>query len=136
MTLPEEVDVGDYQKAFATFDDFEAAQYHQISRGRLEIIQRFIGVAEKEKERLIQQYLFDHLWLLDPSWERIPTTSRMEEGVKKEFGSLDAELTEDEAGAGGYQVRNECRQARRHRVEALRGKGDDDGPAFAVEEVP
>jgi hypothetical protein len=52
-------------------DDLEAAEYHRIAQGRLEIIKRFEDLLDDdEKERIIQEHLFEHLWLLDPSWER------------------------------------------------------------------
>ena len=35
-------------------------------------------VDDDEKEKVLQKYLFDHLWLLDPSWERATGTEVME----------------------------------------------------------
>ena len=45
---------------------------------------------------MIQYYLFDHLWLLHPSWERASTNQRIEEQVAKEFEQLDTKLTPEE----------------------------------------
>ena len=94
--LDEFVDFSALEKAFTQIDELEAAQFHLIARGRLEVIERFAGIADTEKEKIIQQYLFEHLWLLDPSWERVPTSARMEEAVKREFANIDANLSEDE----------------------------------------
>lgn len=85
-----------FEAVFAGIEDLEAAEYHQIVRGRLEVIEAFAGIAEHEKERVIQKYLFDHLWLLHPSWERASTKARIEESVKKEFADIDAKLSEEE----------------------------------------
>ena len=88
----------------ATVDDLEAAYYHQIVQGRLQVIEQFIGVVDHEKERVIQKHLFDHLWLLHPSWERASTNKRIEESVTREFGKLDAGLTKAET-AGRIDIR-------------------------------
>ena len=53
-------------------------------------------VDENALERVIQEYLFDHLWLLDPSWERTEGTELMEKRVDKLFEDVDASLTNEE----------------------------------------
>jgi len=47
-------------------------------------------------EKAIQQHLFKHLWLLDPSWERATGTEYMEQQVDTEFKKLNAKLTKEE----------------------------------------
>jgi phosphomevalonate kinase len=49
-----------------------------------------------EKEKVLQKYIFDHLWLLHPTWERASTNARIEETVTKEWGKIDAKLTKKE----------------------------------------
>ena len=50
-------------------DALEASLYRDIVKSRLEAIEKFDGLIDDDaKERVLQQYLFDHLWLLDPSW--------------------------------------------------------------------
>lgn len=78
------------------FDDLEAAYYHEILRGRLEVIKHFEKVVDTEKEKVIQEHVFEHLWLLHPSWERASTNQRIEESVTKEFDKVDAGLTDEE----------------------------------------
>jgi hypothetical protein len=91
--------------AFSSIDDIEAAQYGEIARGRVSVIASFVGLVDADaKERLIQQHLFDHLWLLDTSWERASTNERIEQTVKKEFDQIDAQLTDDER-AGRIDIR-------------------------------
>ena len=84
-------------KAFASIDDIEAVQYAEIARGRVGVIGSFTALVDADaKERVIQSHLFDHLWLLDTSWERASTNERIEESVTKEFAKIEAGLTEDE----------------------------------------
>lgn len=94
--LPENPDFAVLEAVFGGIDEIEGAQYHQIARVRLDVIRAFVGIVEAEREKLIQRYLFGHLWLLDPSWERASTNARIEEAVTKEFDEVDASLTEEE----------------------------------------
>ena len=80
----------------AGFDDLEAAYYYEIVQGRLEVVRQFEKVVDTEKERVIQNHVFDHLWLLHPSWERASTNQRIEETVTKEFGKVTAKLSAEE----------------------------------------
>ena len=94
--LPEQPDFTVLEAVFSGIDEIEQAEYHQIARARLEVIRKFVGIVESERERVIQQFLFDHLWLLHPSWERASTNLRIEEAVTKEFEKIDAGLSEEE----------------------------------------
>ena len=92
-------------RAFASIDDIEAAEYGQIARGRVSVIGSFAGLVDADsKEKVIQQHLFDHLWLLDTSWERASTNERIEETVRKEFDEITAKLTPEEL-AGRVDIR-------------------------------
>lgn len=78
-------------------DDLEATLYYEIAKSRVEVIQKFQGlVDENEKEKVLQQYLFDHLWLLDPSWERADGSELMESRVSAEWATLSKMLTPEE----------------------------------------
>ena len=46
-------------------------------------------------ERVLQRYLFDHLWLLDAAWERA-TGSEQIESCLREVGVITDDLTEKE----------------------------------------
>ena len=84
-------------EVFASLDDIEATLYHQIVSERVEVIKVLQEkVEENAREKAIQQHLFAHLWLLDPSWERATETAYMEKRVEKEFGKLNAKLSEEE----------------------------------------
>ena len=92
-------------KAFATIDDIEAAEYGQIAKGRVSVISSFADLVDADaKEKVIQTHLFDHLWLLDTSWERASTNERIEESVRKEFDEIYAGLSPEEK-AGRVEIR-------------------------------
>jgi Histidine kinase-, DNA gyrase B-, and HSP90-like ATPase len=102
--LPDEPDIADFQKVFGGLDEVEAAEYHRIARGRLDVIERFRKIAPDQKEKIVQEFLFDHLWLLHPSWERPTSNKQIEQAVQTEWGKIDAKLT-DEEKAGRIDIR-------------------------------
>jgi hypothetical protein len=86
-----------FAEIFADLDDIEATLYHQIVNERLQIIEALQDKVEaNDLEKIIQKHLFDHLWLLDPSWERTTGTEYMEQQVEKEWGKINAKLTSEE----------------------------------------
>ncbi|APX69219.1 hypothetical protein BKD03_07260 [Brucella sp. 09RB8471] len=75
-------DVEGFLKAFKAVDEVEAALYHETVRGRLQIIRNYLELVEENAlEKVLQRKLFDHLWLLDPSWDRATGTTEMEVSV-------------------------------------------------------
>src|SRR5690606_100874 len=55
----------------ADIDSIEDSLYSDIVRGRLQVIQAFESKVENDElEKILQEYLFEHLWLLDPAFER------------------------------------------------------------------
>lgn len=84
-------------RLFENIDELEAVYYHDIAKGRLEIIQTFKDLSTPAtKEQALQQHLFDHLWLLHPSWERAASNARIEEKAVTEFADVTAGLTQEE----------------------------------------
>ena len=74
-----------FMEYLADVDALEAASYLEIVRERLAVIQKLqVKVAENVLERVLQEYVFDHLWLFDPSWERATgeQTMHMEERLQ------------------------------------------------------
>jgi hypothetical protein len=64
-------------------DDYEASLWGDILRSRIEAIDQFRNLTKaNEKEVVLQEHLFKHLWLLDPAWERTTLGGRMEEDLK------------------------------------------------------
>ena len=96
-----------FLEIIGNFDDFEATLYYQIIQERLEIISALRDkVEDNSVEKTIQKFLYDHLWLLDPSWDRATETPYMEQTVKKEFEELDAkEMLTDKELNGRYDIK-------------------------------
>ena len=85
---------------FSQLDDLEASAYYQISKDRLEVIQKLTNlVDDNAKERAFQEHLYKHLWLLDPSWERATHTARMESQVAIKLDEVYESLTEEQRKA-------------------------------------
>lgn len=64
-------------------DDYEAALWVDILKSRIQAISQFRCLTRTdEKERVLQEHLFDHLWLLAASWERATGSERMEEDLR------------------------------------------------------
>ena len=72
-------------RAFREFDQYEAALYYDVARGRVEVIrtleEKFLN--KNKLEALIRDYLAEHLWLLDPSWDMATEPVETEKTVKK-----------------------------------------------------
>ncbi len=89
--------LGALSRAFLNLDDIEASLYHQIVKGRVSFIEALSElVDENAKEKLIQEHLFEHLWLLDNSWERAAGSDYMEQRLIKEFEEVDVHLNDNE----------------------------------------
>lgn len=86
----------DMLPVLAAQDTYEAALYVDILRSRLSAIAKFreISLAD-ERERVLQVHLFEHLWLLDASWERATLSERMEQDLRR---IAPGEFALDEAG--------------------------------------
>jgi len=102
--ITEDADMSVVQAVFDGVDELEAMGYYDIAKGRLEVIDAFSKIVPTEKEKIIQQHLYDHLWLLHPSWERSATNAQIEQAVDKEFNKIDASLTAEEK-AGRVDIR-------------------------------
>lgn len=77
-------------------DSLEASLYRDIVKSRLDAIRDFQTIIDEgAKERVLQKYLFDHLWLLDPAWERATGSPIMESRLTTE-GVLIEDMSEKE----------------------------------------
>lgn len=94
LETPEDLDL--LARLFGTVDEIESVHYYEIAKGRLEVVKQFKEALPNARERLLQQHIFDHLWLLDPSWERAASNHRIEEAVTTEFKNVDAGLSKEE----------------------------------------
>lgn len=87
-----------FGRIFSDIQDIEATLYYDIASQRVEIINKISECCDaNDKERVIQNYLFDNLWLLDASWDRATRGSeRLEQSVTKEFDAVSRTLTDEE----------------------------------------
>lgn len=69
----EQLDINNLEiavKLFSELDDIEASWYYQITEGRLDIIKKLSDhIDDDVLEKVIQRHIYNHLWLLDPSWD-------------------------------------------------------------------
>ncbi|MGI5286174.1 BbrUII/HgiDII family restriction enzyme [Nonomuraea polychroma] len=81
---------------FQDIDEIEAVMYYRILQQRLKIIDVLQSAVDEDAlERVLQEHLFDHLWLLDPSWDRA-ADSHMEQVVEEAFAEITHRLSADE----------------------------------------
>jgi hypothetical protein len=69
---------------FRSIDDLELSYYGQIVKLRIGIIKTLQEkLKANEKELVLRDYIYDHLWLLDPAWERTKGSEHAETLVNK-----------------------------------------------------
>ena len=84
-------------RIFANQAEIEAAHYYKIVDQRLSVIEGLERMVEDNTiEKMIQNYLADNLWLLDPSWERAADGVYVEERVGTAFEKINENLSEEE----------------------------------------
>jgi Histidine kinase-, DNA gyrase B-, and HSP90-like ATPase len=68
----------------AKADSYESGLWVDILRSRVESISQFRNLTSaNDKEVVLQKHLFNHLWILDPAWERATLSLRMEENLRE-----------------------------------------------------
>ncbi|MEM7431003.1 MAG: ATP-binding protein [Pseudomonadota bacterium] len=114
--------VAAFTDVFARADEIEATLYHQIVEERLRVIQKLQEkVEDNALEKVLQEYLFDHLWLLDPSWDRATETPVMEKKVKKLFDGV-KEKEDSEISNGRVDIKYKT-TAGKHVIVELKRAG-------------
>ncbi len=69
-------------EAFTRLDDIEASYYYDITRGRIEVINKLLKDVESNVlEKALQEHIGEHLWLIDPSWDRATENAELEKRV-------------------------------------------------------
>ena len=69
-------------KIFDDIDDLELSYYGQIVKMRLSIITTLEEkLSADKKETVIRDHIYKHLWLLDPSWERVQGSEAAEQRI-------------------------------------------------------
>jgi hypothetical protein len=65
-------------------DTYESGLWVDILRSRVVAISGFRELSSAdEKEKVLQEHLFNHLWMLDASWERATLSTRIEEDLRR-----------------------------------------------------
>lgn len=81
---------------FGDLDSLEANLYGIIVRQRINIIRTLQDKIDKnDLEKVIQEYLFEHPWLLDSSLERPEADIVMEKRIDQLFKKVDSKLSEE-----------------------------------------
>ena len=115
-----------FGKVFGNQDELEATFYYQIVQGRIRVVRALQEmVDENARERVIQEHVFDHLWLLDPSWERATATESMEQRVSTAFRGVDAGLSDKEK-SGRVDIRYRTTAGKHVIIELKRAGVDTD----------
>ena len=83
-------DVTQFLDYFSDLSSIEASKYHEIVEGRLEVVRKLNENADQNAlEKVLQECIFENLWLLDPAWERATQYAKMEETVKTSIDGVD-----------------------------------------------
>jgi hypothetical protein len=86
-------------RILADRDSLEASLYRDIVKNRLDVIDELQRLVDaNDRERVLQKYLFDHLWLLDPAWERATGSQEMERRLRLQEPFKDDDTTKDQYG--------------------------------------
>ena len=86
-----ESNINNFLSYLSDIDAIEAAHYHEIVVERLRVIDKFNNIVDKNaKEKVLQKYIFEHLWLLDPAWERATKYEHMEQRLQNVINSVSA----------------------------------------------
>ena len=73
------VDVRSLREILKAMEDLEIAHYYQVAKTRWTILQQFEKLVDRnEKEKFLQEKIYDNTWLMDASWER-PTEDKRKE---------------------------------------------------------
>ncbi|WP_345461396.1 hypothetical protein [Nocardioides marinquilinus] len=92
-------DIAAATSLFRDVTDIQAALYHQIVQQRIEVIEKLLAhFDDNALEKVLQDHLFENLWLLDPGWERA-TDRKKEERIASSFADIDATLKQEERDA-------------------------------------
>jgi hypothetical protein len=85
-------DVESWAPIFASLETFEAALFLQVTIPRLKAIEKLKSLVDVDvRERFLQEYIAQELWLLDPTWDPISESPI----VERDMNALVARLREE-----------------------------------------
>ena len=92
--------MNDLRNVFLQLEDLEAGNYYLTVKRRLEVINKLMeGVNQNQRERVLQEHLFENLWLIDPSWEAATKSELMETSINNAFEKIDKKLPKEQGTA-------------------------------------
>lgn len=87
-------------KVFDDVDSLALSYYGQIVKMRLKVITTLKNkLSADEKEAVIRDHIYDHLWLLDPSWERASGSEAVEQRITTFLKETSEKLSQKEKDA-------------------------------------
>lgn len=86
----------DFITVAGRLDSIEATYYYQVMKSRLEVIKAMKNfVDEGSLEKIVQHHLADHLWLLDPTWDKGTMNPAVETRIQNALNSAVVELPKE-----------------------------------------
>lgn len=94
-------------RILTNYDELEVAAYRDIVRGRIQAVKDLQKLLEDDStlEKVFQEHLFDHLWLLDPSWDHATEDELMEKQLRKIGGGVFADDDKTREGFKRVDIR-------------------------------
>ena len=73
------IDLKTLKRIMSAMEDLEVAHYYQVAKTRWTVLQQVEKLVDRdEKEKFLQEKIYDHTWLMDAAWER-PTRDKRKE---------------------------------------------------------
>lgn len=69
----------DFKDILSSVEDIEASMYYSIFEQRLAVIKKLVQHSEDQvKERVVQEHIYENLWLIDPTFTHVESETSME----------------------------------------------------------
>jgi hypothetical protein len=89
----------------ADLSALEGSLYRDIVKSRVDVIRKFENLVDTNvREKVLQEHLFNNLWLLDPGWDHATENTRIERTLKSDYPEFSNTLSDDES-KGRYDIR-------------------------------
>jgi hypothetical protein len=100
-----ELNTIEFTNILLSVEDIEASMQHDILDQRLAVIRKLNDYIEDEaKERVVQDHIYKHLWLIDPTWGHKPGTTEEEKTLTTYLKRACPDTTEGARFDIGYQT--------------------------------
>jgi len=90
-------DTGEVARILENLEDLDATRFDKTVTQRLRVIKKLQEQLEADAlESVVQDYLGEYPWLLDPSWSRASKTEKMERWIQMDFADDDEGSVQDD----------------------------------------